>query len=141
MRASFYWLFLGVFLLSVCSSASRNPGVDYDFNRKYSVAELRADFSFLRKLLEQRHPRPYEYTPKDEFRSFLDSMDGSIKKEMSEREFQFFLLPVIGKVHCSHTKLLPSQYLLDHMATYFTAPPFKLYFTADKAWLDRKSVV
>ena len=135
MRSSFYCLLFGIFLLFVCSSSSRNPGVDYDFNRKYSVAELRADFNFLRKLLEQRHPRPYEYTRKDEFRPFLDSMYGALNKEMSEREFQFFLLPVIGKVHCSHTKLLPSQYLLDHMATYFSAPPFKLYFTADNAWL------
>ncbi|MBX2905718.1 MAG: S41 family peptidase [Taibaiella sp.] len=54
---------------------------------------------------------------------------------MTEREFQFFLLPVIGMVHCSHTKLLPSQYLLDHINEYCTAPPVRAYFTARKAYI------
>jgi len=54
---------------------------------------------------------------------------------MTEREFHYFLLPVIGKVHCSHTKLMSSQYLLDHINDYCKAPPFQVYFTVKKAYV------
>ena len=56
---------------------------------------------------------------------------------MTEREFHYFMLPVIGKVHCAHTKLMSSQYLLDHINDYCKAPPFQVYFTAKKAYLVR----
>jgi hypothetical protein len=134
MKLLFYYGLIVIFL-ALTSFLYKTKG-PYDFNKKYTVVQLRADFISLRNILEQKHPRLYEYTPKKEFDHFLDSLYRSINSKMTEREFQFFLLPVIGKAHCSHTKLMPSRYLLNHMNDYCKAPPFKLYFTADKAWLQ-----
>lgn len=107
----------------------------YNYDFKYTTSQLREDFLFLRTTLEQRHPRLYEYTSKEVFDHFLDSLYRDIKKPLTEREFHFFLLPVVNMVRCSHTKLMSSRYLLDHMNEYCKAPPFLAYFTADKTYI------
>lgn len=136
-----YWLAF-LFLL-FCSTAKSQPAQptsevsQYNFDRKYTIQQLQNDFIFLRDTLEHKHPRLYEYTSKSKFDHFLDSLYLHIDHEMTEREFHFFLLPVIGTVHCSHTKLMSSQYLTDHLNDYFKAPPVKAYFTNRKAYISK----
>jgi hypothetical protein len=112
----------------------------YDFDKKFTVYQLQQDFIFLRDTLEHKHPRLYEYTLKSQFDRFLDSLYLRIDHEMTEREFHFFLLQIIGMVHCSHTKLMSSQYLLDHINDYFKAPPFRAYFTSKKVYVTENFI-
>lgn len=118
------------------SSHTYKENKKYDFNKKYGIKELREDLKQLRLLLESNHPRLYEYTSKESFDIFFDSLDNVVNTKMTEREFQFFLSPVIGKIHCSHTKLLPSEYLMNHLDEYISSPPFKLYFTDNRAFFQ-----
>lgn len=119
-------------LLALCSF--RNYKV-YDPGKKYTVDQLRADFSFFRETLEKTHPRLYEYTSKEEFHHLFDSLYKAIDHKMTEREFQYFLSPVISKTHCSHTKILPSKEFSDNIDKHIIAPPFKLYFDSSRAFL------
>lgn len=107
----------------------------YDFDKKYSVSELQADYHQVREVLQKKHVRLYEYTSKDKFDKLFDSLYLCINSSMTEREFQYFISPIISKVHCSHTKILPSKYLTEHINEYIDAPPFKLYFSDGKAFL------
>jgi hypothetical protein len=133
-----YWLailFLWSGTIAKTQTRENAKPLQYDFNKKYTVNQLREDFLFLRDTLEHKHPRLYEYTLKGRFDRFLDSLYLRVDHEMTEREFHFFLLPIIGMVHCSHTKLMSAQYLLDHMNDYCKAPPFRVYFTSKKVYV------
>jgi hypothetical protein len=108
----------------------------YDIDKKYTISQIQSDFNYLREILETDHPRLYEFTPKREFDFFLDSLYSCINKEMTEREIQYFLAQIIAKVRCAHTKLMPSKQLTEHFNEYFEAPPFKLFFKDQKAYLQ-----
>ena len=110
-------------------------GTEYNHDKKYTPTELKKDFLFVRKTLEQTHPRLYEYTPKPVFDHFLDSFYTGISNPMTEREFHYYMLPVINKVHCSHTKLMSSTQLASNTNQYYKAPPFLPYFTKDKVYI------
>ena len=79
-------------------------GTVYNHDKKYTPTELKEDFLFVRKTLEQTHPRLYEYTPKPVFDHFLDSFYTGISNPMTEREFHYYCLfsamskPVLGLV-------------------------------------------
>lgn len=114
---------------------NKASGTEYNHDKKYTPNELKEDFLFVRKTLEQTHPRLYEYTPKPVFDHFLDSLYAGIDQPMTEREFHYYMLPVINKVHCSHTKLMSSAYLASYIDQYYKAPPFLPYFTAEKMYI------
>ena len=107
----------------------------YNIDKHYSISQLQTDFNQLRYIFETQHPRPYEFTTKERFDLFFDSLYKTIDCEMTEREFQFILAQIIAKIHCAHTKLYPSQYLTAHFNDYFKAPPFRLYFNEGRAYL------
>ena len=107
-------IFLG--LTIIASSFKNNEDLKYDFNKKYRIDQLKADFRQFRDILQSTHPRLYEYTSKEKFDFLFDSLYNTINYKMTEREFQYFLTPIIGKVHCSHTKLLPSKYLAENLS-------------------------
>lgn len=108
----------------------------YSIDEKYSIQQLQTDYKNIRTILETQHPRPYEFTPKEKFDLFLDSLYLTINHEMTEREFQFVVAQIIAKIHCAHTKLYPSKFLTEHFNDYFEAPSFKLFFSNEKAYLQ-----
>ena len=127
-----------MFLVSLFIAAAltgAQPSPTYDYDKKYSITQLKEDFIIFRNILESNHPRLYEFTPKNEYDIFLDSLYQSIDKEMTEREYQYFLAQAVAKVKCSHTKLLPSKYLSDHFDEFLKAPPFKLFIKENKAYM------
>lgn len=124
-------------LTIIASSFKNNEDLKYNFNKKYRIDQLQADFRQFRNILQSNHPRLYEYTSKEKFDFLFDSLYNTITYKMTEREFQYFLTPIIGKVHCSHTKLLPSKYLAENIDAYISAPPFKLYFNNYKAFFQK----
>lgn len=128
-------LFAIVPIIALPQQYNKASGTEYNHDKKYTPTELKEDFLFVRKTLEQIHPRLYEYTPKPVFNHFLDSLYAGIDQPMTEREFHYYMLPVINKVHCSHTKLMSSTQLASNIAEYYKAPPFSPFFTKDKVYV------
>jgi Peptidase family S41 len=90
--------------------------LNYNPNHLYTIAELKADFQFLRKKLEKKHPNLYLYTPKVEMDQFLDSLYNSIVKPMTELEFYNCISLLNSKIMDGHTMMLPGKEATD----YFT---------------------
>jgi len=106
---------------------------NYNPEKKYSIEQLKKDFILFRDILEKFHPRLYEFTPKEEFNIFFDSLYTVINKPMNEIEFRYFLLPAVAKVHCGHTILEPSYQLAQYRLSL--VQPFVLYYEGDKAYI------
>jgi len=117
-----------VSLLTGCS-VSKN----YNPDRKYSVEELKSDYTVLRSILEKKHPSLYWYTPKDSMDYYFDKGYNSIKDSMTELLFGWRILaPLIHTIRCGHTSFAMSKgwnkFIKDRRI-----PSFPLYF---KVWKD-----
>lgn len=137
MTIKIKFILLLFFGLTIIASSYKNiEDSKFDFNKRYSIDNLQSDFRQFREILQSNHPRLYEYTSKEQFDFLFDSLYNAINYKMTEREFQYFLTPIIGKVHCSHTKLLASKYIAENINNYISAPPFKLHFDNYKAFVQ-----
>jgi len=76
---------------------------------RYSVADLREDFSIYRHALEEGHPGLYRYTPKREMDALFDRANESIKSPMTSLEFFRLIAPIQSAVKCGHTRIIPSK--------------------------------
>jgi hypothetical protein len=98
-------LWLPVLLLS-CTAARRS----YNPDRQFTKQELQADFSWLRQVLEDKHPSLYWYTPKDSMDRLFDSLYRSIPDSMTELRFGWKLLaPLTHAIRCGHTSFSMSK--------------------------------
>jgi Peptidase family S41 len=134
MKKRIFSLAILLLLAIITNAQNRMGNIHYEFDKKYSATQLQADFRQFREILEKKHPRLYEYTSKKQLDKLFDSLYLRINASMTERQFQYFISPVISKVHCSHTKILPSRYLTEHINDYINAPCFKLFFDEGKAF-------
>ena len=100
----------------------------YDPKKTYTPAQLREDFVFLRKCLEEAHPGLYWYTPKDSLDKVFDDFEKTLQKDMTERQFRNGLFPVVAQIRCGHSSLsnskLRSKYLEKSNTKYI---PFDLF--------------
>ncbi len=76
---------------------------------KISVEHLQYDFKVLRKCLEEAHPGLYWYSTKKEMDHYFDSTYARLDHSMPEIEFFKILLPVVARVRCLHTNIIPSK--------------------------------
>jgi hypothetical protein len=107
----------------------------YSIEKKYSVKQLKEDFICFRDTLKKYHPRLYEFTDQSHMNKLFDSLYNGINKEMNEIEFRYYLMPVIGKIHCSHTGIGGSQNFSQSFQKFYKCPPFKLYYEGKKAFI------
>ncbi len=113
--------------------ASKN----YSPAKKFPQAELREDYSVLRKILETKHPSLYWYTSRDSMNWFFDKYYQSIPDSMTEQQFAWHILaPLVDKIHCGHTSVGSSR-AYQRWAKGRRLPSFPLYF---KVWNDTMSV-
>ena len=100
----------------------------YDPKKTYTPAQLREDFVFLRKCLEEAHPGLYWYTPKDSLDKVFDDFEKTLQKDLTERQFRNRLFPVVAQIRCGHSSLanskLRSKYLEKSNTKYI---PFDLF--------------
>lgn len=104
VKIDFYrkWTILFVFLLPflVSCSVSKN----YNPNKKYPREELQEDYTLMRKILEEKHPSLYWYTPKDSMDRYFERGYQSIADSMTELQFGWHILaPLTTSIHCGHT--------------------------------------
>ncbi len=99
-------LFLFIFPLLFSCSVSKN----YNPNKKYSGETLREDYTFLRNVLEEKHPSLYWYTPKDSMDYFFDEGYKAINDSMTELQFGWKIIaPLTATIHCGHTSFSMSR--------------------------------
>jgi hypothetical protein len=100
----------------------------YDPKKTYTPTQLREDFTFLRKCLEESHPGLYWYTPKDSLNQVFDTFAKTLEKDMTDRQFRNGLFPVVAQIRCGHSSLSNSKarakYLKNSKSKYI---PFDVF--------------
>ncbi len=111
---------------------------DYAPDKKYSPAALQEDYSLLRKILEEKHPSLYWYTPPEIMSRVMDAGYERLKDSMTELQFGWSILaPMLAQIHCGHTSLIMSKGW-QHFARRRNIPSFPLLV---KVWKDSMMVV
>ncbi|MEP7228987.1 MAG: S41 family peptidase [Ginsengibacter sp.] len=127
-------LFLLFFPLLYSCSVSKN----YNPNKKYSKETLREDYTFLRNVLEKKHPALYWYTTKDSMDYYFNEGYKAIADSMTELQFGWKIIaPLTATIHCGHTSFSMSKGW-NKFIRHKHIPSFPLYL---KAWGDTMVVV
>jgi len=122
------WLSLCVILAFSCSSTRKT----YDPQYKYPPAELQADYSLFRHILESSHPSIYWYTTKDSMDYYFDQGFQTLHDSLTEIQFRDVLAYVISKMDCGHTTVKGSKAFNRYIDTASSlAFPFALKFWSD----------
>jgi len=125
-------LVIGVILCS-CTTGK----MAYNPNKKFSPQQLQSDYRLFRKILEERHPSLYWYTPKPAMdRAFEDGM-GQLNDSLTEQDFRKVLTKVITQIRCGHTSVLASKKYSKYQDTLKTKTLFPVYI---KTWNDTVAV-
>ncbi len=99
---------------------------------------MREDYSFLRKILEEKHPSLYWYTPKDSMDYFFNEGYKAISDSMTELQFGWKIIaPLTATIHCGHTSFSMSKGWNKFIKNKHI-PSFPLYL---KIWGDTMLVV
>lgn len=107
----------------------------------FTPAELKQDFSILRKALEEAHPGLYRYNSREKISHDLVKLERQLNKGMTELEFFRLVNPFIAGIGDGHTKFhrdgKPDDYFAFFDDGYF---PFQLYFRDGKAYVRHSYV-
>jgi hypothetical protein len=105
----------------------------YRPDKKYSPAQLKADYTVFRNILEESHPSLYWYTPKDSMDYYFNLGYSRLTDSMTEQNFRTLLSYVISKVNCGHTTTRYSKRYTRYLDTVRRIRSFPLTF---KLWKD-----
>jgi len=78
------------------------------FTKPLELAALREDFALLHRTLEAWHPALYAYETEEEIDRLFEHTMAAIEESMTALEFETLISPVVARIHCSHTKILPT---------------------------------
>ena len=86
------------------------------------------DLTLLRTNLGAAQPGLYNYTSKEEFDAFFESIAATITNDMSSLDFFKLIAPLSNKIRNGHTILVPSSSWEDHVVTQKALLPLNLYY-------------
>ena len=104
--------------------------------------EAQADIDGMMAALEDAFPGLYDYTPKEEFDTYIKNRMAAIGETISRSDFEVLIFKLLGKIHDSHTAIisepkvtgasgLPSSVCLgwfnDTLQVWRTVPRYKDY--------------
>ena len=104
--------------------------------------EAQADIDGMMAALEDAFPGLYDYTPKENFDTYIKNKMASIGENISRSDFEVLIFKLLGKIHDSHTAIisepkvtggsgLPSSVCLgwfnDTLQVWRTVPRYKDY--------------
>ncbi len=128
--ASCYLLLL--FLYSCSTSKNYSPG------KKYAKSALQEDYALLKKILEQKHPSIYWYTPKDSIDYYYNFYFQQMNDSMTEQQFAWKILaPFVDKIHCGHTSVSLSK----GYSKWVEGKRFPSFPLSFKVWNDTFAVI
>lgn len=100
-------LYPAIVLVLLCSCSSTKPVFNPD--KKYSAAQLHQDYNLFQRILEERHPGLYWYTPQPAMDSAFEAGRHLITGSLTEQGFRKILMAVITNIQCGHTTVQPSK--------------------------------
>jgi len=68
--------------------------------------EAQVDIDSMMLALEEAFPGLYDYTPKEEFDSYIKNKMAAIGETISRSDFEVLVFKLIGKIHDSHTAII-----------------------------------
>jgi len=113
-----------LFLISSTSYSQTVTDTLFDFNKTFSILELKKDLSVLRDSLEIIHPALYRYTSKQSFDSAFKLAYQQINRPLTQTEFYGIVAPLVSKVGDIHTTIEPSDESFNYLATKSDLFPF-----------------
>ena len=135
--------FCAFFLLiffAACSPGKTARQTHRSFNphKKFSPQQLQQDFDLYQKILEERHPSLYWYTPKPAMDKAFEECRKQLKDSLTEYEFRKIVSVVNSQIQCGHTSVKASKQYLKFVDTLKTRTSFPLYI---KTWNDTVVVI
>lgn len=94
-----------VLSLNAFAQANSAPPATYDPAQRYSVAQLQADFTYVRRVLQEAHPALYWYTSQDSLNQAFARTAAALTHPMGEPEYWQLLQTLVARVHCGHTRV------------------------------------
>lgn len=114
---------------------SQNKSFNPD--KKFSVCQLKEDFSLLRTALVEAHAGLYYYSTKEEMDKHLEKTFENLNHPMSEFEFYRHLSLLIAAINDGHTGVLFSQNYDRYLSEKSILIPFNFKFINRKAYIFR----
>ena len=124
-------LLIAIALAALLSAQTRPPA-------KVEPSLLQEDFRIYRSALEEGHSGIYRYTPKPEMDRAFDAAAKHIVRSMSALEFYRLLAPVVAKIKCGHTAVLPPRDVQEAIAKTIPLFPFDVEVLDGKVYTLRE---
>jgi Peptidase family S41 len=86
--------------------------------------EMRIDFKFYRRLLQETHPGLYRYNTKEKMQAKLDSIYNVLDRPMPFYDFYKIIAALVSDIRCAHTNALPTKDFRKHLNEVKTLPFF-----------------
>lgn len=126
-------------LLSGCNNSNlriQNEPKSTEIREMFTPKELKEDFDFLIKTMEEVHPNLYYAVDKNMFVKESITLRNSIKKPMSAIDFYKITAPLITKLKDGHTSLrLPFISIDKYMQESGKAFPYDISIKDNKLWI------
>src|ERR1700745_3085881 len=126
---------IGVFMLLAISITARAQDPS---TAKIEAKLLQEDFWIARTALEQGHSGVYRYTPKVELDQVFDAAAKKLARSMEPLEFYRILAPVVARIKCGHTGVLPPKETLQAMDKTIALFPFDVVVLDGKVYVSRE---
>jgi hypothetical protein len=101
--------------------------------KKYSLQQVRKDYTIYQQLLEEQHPSLYWYTPKEKMDEYFAEGWTRLKDSMTSQEFQKVLTYVTAQIDCGHTSIRASKSTMRYIDT---TRLFRIFPLSMKLWED-----
>jgi len=103
------------------------------FDRRFSQAELQADFTELQRLITMYHPKLY--TDREAIERLSEENYGRIRDGMTELDFYRLLAPIVASLNCGHSSISLSQPSLARLHAEGVFFPLPLYLVGRRAFI------
>lgn len=125
------------FLFFTWINSSHAQQSSYNPVKKFSVAELKEDFSVFRDKFEKHHPNLYLYSSKKTVDSAFDHLYHSINSEMTDMEFYRVLNQMHIIIKDGHSMILPGKEALEFINSKAGLLPLTLRTNGDQLFCIR----
>jgi hypothetical protein len=123
------------FLITTTTYAQTSTDSLFNFNKKFSITELKKDLTVLRDSLEIIHPALYRYISKPAFDSVFKLAYKQIDRPLTQTQFYCIVAPIISKVGDIHTTIEPSDETLNYLETKSKLFPFDVRIVDKKVFI------
>jgi hypothetical protein len=125
-----FFLLILTQVLFIKAFAQNNPDT-----RILQPEEMKQDFIYLRKALEETHPGLYMHHTKEEMQYKMDSLYSTLNKPLPFLQFYKVIAYLIAEVKCEHTYCNPYGSDYQKRVMQWKLVPFQLFFTNHTAYV------